>query len=142
VWSKCAAARGKHKTGGIATVMVPINANEDPKTCSEWRKLEDAKQVNEAITKCLQHHFSQAQQCTWTKPPLDVTMDFTGCCKKAERILTGTFLTDQMDTTTKWIIENLTYVVGSKEAIQGLITEEEFISKIKMWDERTSTSPT
>jgi hypothetical protein len=56
-------------------------------------------------------------------------MDFTGCCEKAERILTGAFPIDQLNTTTAWIIQHLTYIVGSKEAIKGTITEEEFIGK-------------
>jgi hypothetical protein len=46
-----------------------------------------------------------------------------------------------LDTTTQWIIENLQYVVGSQEAVKGNITEDEFLGKIKAWDERTSTSP-
>jgi hypothetical protein len=46
-----------------------------------------------------------------------------------------------LDTTTKWIVENLQYVAGSKEAIKSIITEEEFLGKIKVWDKRTSTSP-
>jgi hypothetical protein len=44
-----------------------------------------------AINKRLQEHFSQTKQCTWTPPLLDVTMDFTACCEKAEAILTGTY---------------------------------------------------
>jgi hypothetical protein len=124
VWPKCAAARGQHKTGGISTVMVPTDPEVDLKTCNEWIQLDDIRQVNEAITKRLQQHFSQAKQCTWTKPPLDVTMDFTGCCEKAERILTGTYSTDQLNiSTSRWIVQNM-YVAGHHEAIKGTINEE------------------
>jgi hypothetical protein len=88
VWSKCAAARGCKPTGGIATIIVPTDTMDDPKTCTNWTQLEDPTQVTDAVNKHLQQHFSQAKECTWTKPPLDVTMDFTGCCTKAEQILT------------------------------------------------------
>jgi hypothetical protein len=44
--------------------MVPINQDEDPKTCNEWKKLEDPTQVTKAITRRLQQHFRQAQHCT------------------------------------------------------------------------------
>jgi hypothetical protein len=60
---------------------------------------------------------------------------------KAEQILTGTYPTQQLDTTTQWIVDHLQYVVGSKEAIKGSITEDEFLGKLQAWDERTSSSP-
>jgi hypothetical protein len=90
VWKKCAHARGLTKTGGISQVLVPEEPNEDPKTCTTWKKLEDPPEIIKAITDRLQVHFGQAKDCTWTTPPLDVTMDFEACCKKAEAILTST----------------------------------------------------
>jgi hypothetical protein len=38
VWKKCAHARG-----GISHVYVPEDPREDPKECTNWKKLEDPK---------------------------------------------------------------------------------------------------
>jgi hypothetical protein len=57
--------------------------------------------VTKAINDRLQIHFGQAKQCAWTNPPLDVTMDFNACCEKAETMLTGTYNTQELDSTTK-----------------------------------------
>ena len=141
VWTKCAVARGLNKGGGLSHVLVPTNPDEDPKQCEEWTKLDDPPEVVAAVTERLQKHFSQSKDCTWTSPPLDVTMDFEGCCRKAEEILTGEYDTTNLDETAKWIVDNLRYVVGSKEAITSELTSEELLGKLKAWDERTSTSP-
>jgi hypothetical protein len=142
VWKKCAHARGLTKTGGISHVLVPEDPREDPKTSTTWKKLEDPLEVIQAINNRLQVHFGQAQHCTWTNPPLDVTMDFDACCEKAEAMLTGTYESQELDSTAKWIVDNMQYIAGSKEAIPYEISEEEFVGKLKVWDERTSTSPT
>jgi hypothetical protein len=141
VWKKCANARGRTKTGGIAHVYVPEEPTEDPKTCEIWKRLEDPVEVTKAINDRLQIHFGQAKECTWTNPPLDVTMDFDACCEKAEAILTGTYNTQALDPTTKWIVESMQYIKESQEAISYEMIEEEFLGKLKAWDERTSTSP-
>jgi hypothetical protein len=64
VWTKCAAARGCTKASGISTVMVPTIQDADHKTCTDWKTIEDPKQVTEAITNWLQEHFRRAQNCT------------------------------------------------------------------------------
>jgi hypothetical protein len=97
VWKKCTAARGLYNTGGISHVVVPEDSMEGPKTCQVWKKLEDPQEVIQAINGRLQVYFGQAKDCTWTTPPLDVTMDFDACCKKAEAILNGTFNTQGLD---------------------------------------------
>jgi hypothetical protein len=79
----------------------------DSKTCTTWKKLEDPPEVIKAINDRLQVHFGPVKNCTWTTPPLDVTMDFDACCKKAEAILTGTHGTQDLDPAAKWIVNNM-----------------------------------
>jgi hypothetical protein len=141
VWKKCAHARGLTTTGGISHVYIPEDPTEDPKTCNNWKRVEDPPEVIRAINERLLKHFGQAKDCTWTTPPLDVTMDFEACCSKAEAILTGTYETDGLDPAATWIINNMKYIAGSQEAISHEITEEEFLGKLRVWDERTTTSP-
>jgi hypothetical protein len=141
VWKKCAGARGLTKKGGLSYVLVPEDPTEEPKTCINWAKIEDPPAMINAINKRLQEHFSQTKQCTWTTPPLDVTMDFTACCDKAEAILNGTYNTQELDAATEWIVEHMKYILESKDAITHDISTEEFVNKLKAWDERTSTSP-
>jgi len=142
VWKKCAIARGLNKGGGLSHVLVPTDPNTDPKQCTEWTKLDDPPEVTAAITDRLQKHFGQSKDCTWTRPPLDTTMDFDGCDAKAEAILSGTYDTSELSTEAeRWVVDSLRYIVGSKEAVSSEITAEEILGKLKAWDERTSTSP-
>lgn len=141
VWQECAQARGLNKNQGLAYVLVPEDPEEDPKTCTRWKKVDDPIEVRSKVSARLQKHFSQAKDCNLTSPPLDVTMDFEGTCAKAEAILNGTYDTSQMDDTTQWLLHHLQYTVGSQDAVDPTITADDFEGKIKVWNERTSTSP-
>ena len=141
VWKQCAAARGLNRGGGLSHVLVPEDPNDDLKTCQNWTKLDDPQEVKNALTERLQEHFGQSKDCNLTSPPLDITMDFEGTCAKAEAILTGTMDTSDMDEATQWLMSHLRFVAGNRDAIDHVLTSDDFQGKIKAWDERTSTSP-
>lgn len=139
VWKKCAAACGLTHEGGLSHVLMLTEPTDDPKTCTEWTKVDEPEEMNAILTACNQKHFGQSKNCNLTTPPLDVTMDFEGTCKKAEKLLTGTMETDKLDEATKWLLENMEYVT-TPESIDHELTLEEFEGKIKAWKEQTSTS--
>ena len=142
VWRQCAAARGLTKEGGLAYVLVPEDPDADPKTWKgNWIKIDDQKEVQEKVTARLQKHFSQSKDCNLTSPPLDVTMDFEGTCAKAEAILNGTYDLTQVDETTQWLLEHLRYVENSRDAVDWKLSSSDLEGKIKVWTEKTSTSP-
>ena len=141
VWVDVSAARGLNKGGGLSHVMVPEDPAEDPTTCQEWKKVDDPQEIRIKVAERLQQHFSQSKDCNLTSPPLDITMDFEGTCAKADAILNGTYDYSDMDQPTQWLLENLQYAAGSQDALEHTLTPGAFKEKIKVWDERTSTSP-
>ena len=46
-----------------------------------------------------------------------------------------------MDEATQWLMSHLRFVAGNRDAIDYVLTSDDFQGKIKAWDERTSTSP-
>ena len=140
VYKKCRAARGLLHQGGLSHVLVPTVPGTNPKQCNDWTRVDDPQEITGLLMERNQQHFGQAMGCTWTSPPLDITMDFEGTCHKAERILTGTADTTDLNAATIWLLDNLQYMT-TPEVVDYHLTEEEFKGKIKAWDERTSTSP-
>jgi len=141
VWKKCAAARGLTQEGGLSYLLVPEDPDISPKQCNEWRRIDDQEEINDRLQVRNQKHFGQAKGGKLTSPPFDITMDFEGTCAKAEAILAGTFQApEELDDTTEWLLDSLQYVTESN-AVEWRLTEEEFKGKVKVWNERTSTSP-
>jgi hypothetical protein len=141
VWRKCAAARGLTNEGGLSYLLVPEDPAVNPKQCDAWRRIDDQEEINDRLQERNQKHFGQAKGGKLTAPPFDVTMDFEGTCAKADAILAGTFQPpEELDDTTEWLLDSLQYIT-EPNAIDWIITEEEFRGKVKVWNERTSTSP-
>lgn len=144
VYNQLAAARGKCHQGGLSYVKVPVDSERDPKTCNnpdDWREVRDPKEVAEAIRSRLQKHFAQAQNCNLTSPPFDITMHFDAACDRAEQILTGTYDTSELDSMTTALLEGFHAMLEGQVAVDASLTAEALLGKIKVWKERTSTSP-
>ena len=141
VFQQCAHARGLTKEGGLSYVEVPVDAEQDPKQCTEWQKLDNPEEVEEAIRARLKKHFSRAKDCNLTSPPFDVTMKFTAACNLAENILTGALDTSNLEPMTADLLECFQYAMGPEPAVEATIDAEDLTGKIKTWLERTSTSP-
>lgn len=155
VYQKCAAIRGKNIKGGLSYLMVPSQPGADPKTCQEWRMVDCPEEIEMLLEERNRAHFGQSKDCNLTSEPFDFTMLFTGACHKAEAILNGTFTTDeelfppeattghvQLRELTRIFLEACAYVNNDiPNTISNKLTLEEYKGKIKVWDERTSTSP-
>ena len=141
VFQQCAHARGLTKEGGLSYVEVPVDPEEDPKQCQQWRRVDDPVEVEEAIRNRLKKHFSQAKDCNLTSEPFDTTMLFTAACDKAEQILTGTLDTSEMDDMTTALLDCFSYAGEEGPAVKAQLEPDEFLGKIQVWMERTSTSP-
>jgi hypothetical protein len=141
-WKKTREARGLTHSGGIDRVDIPADPNYQGsyKECTEWKTEYDPDKVHSLIMAELQRHFSAAKDGTWTSPPLDTTMEFTGVSEMADAILDGTFITpEEVPQVVKFLIEHLK--ARSEEAVDPIIADEQMEGKIKSWDERTSSSP-
>ena len=78
LWQQVSAAKGTENRGGIASVKVPTDPQQDPKQCIDWTTIDDSPEVIAAISDRLKKQFGQSKNCTWTSPPLDFTMHFEG----------------------------------------------------------------
>ena len=93
VYQRCRAARNLETDGGLSYLLVPSQPDDNPKTCHEWKRVDCPNEIKNRLTQRNQKHFGQSKGCTLTSPPLDVTMDFTATCQRADAILNGEFLT-------------------------------------------------
>ena len=143
VFRQCATARGLNRDGGLSYVSVPSDPETDPKQCpdDQWSPVVDPKEVEQTIRDRLRKHFSQSKDCNLTSPPVDTTMLFSAGCEMAEQILTGTFDTSHLDDTTAALLECFTHALGTEPAVSATLSEDDLLGKIKVWNEKTSTSP-
>jgi hypothetical protein len=88
-------------------------------------------------------HFGQAHGTPFTVPPLSNLLGFSGEGEHAEDILTrGSCDYPDLDDNVKLLLDHLR--ISEEMAEQEsypTITEEEFIGKLKVWKETTTTSP-
>ena len=95
VFQKCKAARNPPPEGGLSHVLIPVNPNDNPRTCQNWRRIDDPDELKSVLQNRNQQHFGQSKNCALTSPPLDFTMKFSATCPVAEAILEGTYLSDE-----------------------------------------------
>ena len=69
LWQQVSAAKGTETRGGISSVKVPTDPQQDPKQCTDWTAIDDPPEVIAAISDHLKKHFGQSKNCTWTSPP-------------------------------------------------------------------------
>ena len=158
VFQKCRKAMKKNQHGGLASLLVPEDPEEDPKACDNWRRVECPEEIVALLQERNQKHFGQSKECNLTSDPFDFTMEFEGVCHRAEAILNGVFSTDpdlcpgvdqgateqesNIRELSKLFFEALQFVDSEvQDTIDYHLSEEEFKGKISKWDERTSTSP-
>lgn len=140
VYRKLDRIRKPFHQGGLSHLLVPEDPNDNPKTCTSWRRVDDPDEIQALLQERNAKHFGQSKQCTLTKDPTDFTMKFTGACHEAEAILNGTYDTANLEPMTQLFLDALQYVTDPDTVTSGL-TLEEYKGKLKVWDERTSTSP-
>ena len=142
VFHKLRNIRNKVPSGGLKHLLVPEDPTMDPKQCTDWRTVDIPHEIEALLQERNQKHFGQSRDCNLTSPPTDFTMDFTGTCHRAEQILDGTYPMEDVDELTKIFLEALQYVSAEdKDFISPKLTSEEYLGKVKVWNERTSTSP-
>jgi hypothetical protein len=144
IFQKCANARGKEIAGGLSYVKVPADPTEPAtNSCTEWRSVTDPQEILDTLLARIQYHFGQAKGSTWTSGPLDTTDNFKAADEMADRILDGTFERDpQLAPQVSNLLDYLQYShENCQEAVKWEVTPAEFKGKLKVWDERTASSP-
>ena len=80
VFQKCQKAQHIQVKGGLSYILVPVNPQDNPKTCTEWRRVDCPKEMSTILQARNRAHFGQSKDCTWTTPPMDYTSDFSATC--------------------------------------------------------------
>ena len=139
MFSRLRGIRGKSKVEGITTVKVPRDREEDPKTCNDWIEVDTPEEVEEAIRERNKTHFGQAEGTPFTKSPFKEQLDFSASTRTAELILEGKYDTSDCDKVLASVVSHLKKAPVPETA--ALVTEDEMRKKLKVWPEKTTTSP-
>ena len=88
-------------------------------------------------------HFGQAHGTPFTVSPLQEDLGFCGGDgPAAAEILAGKYHNDELDKNVKILLSHMAHVRDMAESPEyPTITDEEFCSKLKVWTETTTTSP-
>ncbi|KAI2496776.1 hypothetical protein MHU86_17710 [Fragilaria crotonensis] len=134
--------RATHAHQGVTRIEIPLYPTQDPKSCCEWQTIDVPTEVLRHLQQRNQLHFRQAAGTPFTIPPLSDDLGFCGNGKDAEKILDGTYDTTAYAPNVVIIIRHLkqTAEIASMDAYPT-ISEEDYVAKVKVWKESTSTSP-
>ena len=114
---------------------------EDPKQATNWTTVDDPIKIEHYLMLRNYQHFGQAHGTPFTIPPLSEWVDWTATSPASEAILIGTFTTDiGISDICKRLLHHCQNRTGN-DTIPALLTEEEFRGKLRVWNERTTTSP-
>lgn len=100
----------------------------------------------EVVRHCLQeqnrHHFGQAHGTPFTIPPLSDQLGFTGTSKAQGEMLKGTYDTSPHPPSVQLLLSHLQHTQEmAEDTSRPTISENNFIRKLKVWSESTTTSP-
>lgn len=134
------------RSSQIQSVSVPTDPTQDPKSCTEWTTLDIPQDIYQSITTRNQQHFNQAHGSPFTKEPLSDDLSYNGVeGPEVQHVLQGNYPSfSTLDFHTQQIIKrisDISSVTSEYPPIASHISEEEFKSKLKIWSETTTTSP-
>ena len=142
LFDKLKYARTRGVRQGIAMIEIPRHDGVDPKTCTDWQTIEIPTAIAHHLQQRNQKHFSQAQGSPFTIAPLADDIGFEGTGPFADDILEGLYDTHQLQDHVSLLVDHLkmTYEIANLTTFPT-ITRQEFIDKLKVWTESTTTSP-
>ena len=142
LFDKIKFARTKGMKKGITIIEIPRHEGADPKTCNDWQIIDVPTSIVHHLQQRNRLHFGQAHGSPFTIDPLEADLGFSGTGPFADDILEGIYDTHQLQDHVRTLVEHmkLTYEM-SNLATFPTITRQEFIDKLKVWTETTTTSP-
>ena len=127
---------------GVTRLEIPIHPEEDPKKCTEWQQIDVPSDILAHLQQRNRSHFGQAQGTPFTVPPLMTHLGYCGDGPFSNQVLRGEYDSSALDENVQLLLSHLEHV---QEMLQcpsrPTITESEFIGKLKVWTESTTTSP-
>jgi exonuclease III len=142
LFSKLRRMRNPGVRTGITRIEIPVEPHADPKTCVSWKQIEVPTEVLMHLQKRNRDHFGQAQGTPFTVPPLSDDLAFCGDGPASTSMLNGSYDVSQLDANVALLVQHLEQT-SEMAAIEThpTITTAEYVEKLKIWAESTSTSP-
>ena len=75
--------------GGLNRIEVPVDEEDDPKTCTKWRAVDIPDEILDLLRKRNQKHYGQSHKVIHSRSPLSEHIDFTASTASAEMIFEG-----------------------------------------------------
>jgi hypothetical protein len=151
MYRKVKAVCGKFSKSVFTSIEVPTswpNAHTttdnlqdlpDLKKATSWKTIDLPDEIVYYLLTQNRLHFGQAGGTPFTTPQFTRAIDWQASMDSAELILHGEYTSAELTDLQELLLKHCQS--PELDALSPLITEDEFISKFKTWNERTSTSP-
>jgi exonuclease III len=142
LFRKLKMVRRTHDRRGVTRIEIPLHPEQEPQTCSEWQTIDVPTEVLRHLQQRNQLHFGQAAGTPFTLPPLSDHLGFCGDGVEADNILDGSFDTTRYTPNVAILLRHLQQTEAmASMGVYPTITEDQYVQKLKVWTESTSTSP-
>ncbi|KAI2496055.1 hypothetical protein MHU86_18476 [Fragilaria crotonensis] len=142
LFQKLQRVRQTGSTKGVIRIEIPLHPEDDPKSCTQWTQVDVPTEVARHLQERNRHHFGQAHGTPFTIPPLSDHLGFTGTSKAQEDMLNGTYDTSPYHPSVRLLLSHLQHTQEmAEDTSRPTISENDFIGKLKVWSESTTTSP-
>jgi hypothetical protein len=143
LFKKLRYVRGGATWQGVTRLEIPLHPGDDPKACTEWRQIEVPTEIVTLLQDRNRQHFGQAKGTPFTVFPLAEQVGFTGTGVYSDQLLQGTYDdTEHAPNVLRLLLKHLKQVHQMEEsATRPTIAAAEFRSKLQVWSETTTTSP-
>jgi hypothetical protein len=128
---------------GVTRIEVPVQEDQDPKKCTVWQTIDIPSEVLRHLQRRNRKHFGQAKGTPFTRPPLSDDFGFCADTLDAQALLDGEYeFKDEDQPEVGLLLAHLKKLKPlADQTVTATITEEEFRSKLWVWRESTSMSP-
>ena len=142
LFKKLKPLRTKESRKGVTRIEIPVHPDVDPKSCTDWQQIEVPTEVLFHLQQRNRRHFGQAKGSPFTIPPLADQVGYCADGPSVEQILKGTYDTSGLDSNVALLLQHLKITEEMAALVaHPTITEQEYVGKLKVWKESTSTSP-
>ena len=142
LFSKLKHVRSNGHRQGVVRLEIPMHPECDPKNCTQWTQVEVPTEIVRLLQERNRAHFGQAHGTVFTIPPLADLLGFTGTSDTQTELLRGEFDATAYHPHVQLLLSHLRHTHEmAQHTSYPTISDEEFVGKLKIWSESTTTSP-
>ncbi len=132
---------------GLSSIKIPRHVSitdtekikKLPDTTEEWETITVPEEIERMLLQRNQNHFSQAHGTPFTTDPLQATVGYKANGYSVDLILSGSYEESTLTPVTSLLVKHLQ--ARTTNTINGAITKEDVLGKLRNWHESTTTSP-